>query len=82
MVASYACFNKYYGKMSIGFFLNKWKRNFLEVFLQPKEKPWVPLKNGTRDFKNSPPFTRSTYFYVKITGDFENHWGFWTFSMF
>ena len=45
-------------------------------FLTTKRNPWVPLKNGTRDFKNSRPFTRSTYFCVKITGDFENHWGF------
>ena len=32
----------------------------------------VLLKNSTRDFWNSPPFERSTCFYVTITGNFEN----------
>ena len=31
----------------------------------------VFLKNGTRDFKSSPPFDRSACFYVKIAANFE-----------
>ena len=33
-------------------------------------------KNGTRDFKDSPPFTRSVLFLC------DNHWKFWTFQYF
>ena len=36
--------------MSLGFCLNNEKHFFLEVFSQPTERTWVPLKNGTRDF--------------------------------
>ena len=31
----------------------------------------VLLKNGTRNFQNSPPFERSTCFFVTISGNFE-----------
>ena len=37
----------------------------------PTERAKVLLKNGTRDFQNSPPFDRSACFYVTITGNFE-----------
>ena len=32
----------------------------------------VPLKNGTKDFQNSPPFERLACFYGTITGNFEH----------
>ena len=46
--------------------------SFLEGFiLKPTERAQVLLKNGTRDFQNSPPIERSACFYVTITGNFE-----------
>ena len=45
---------------------------FLRVFiLKPTERAWVLLKNGTRDFQNSPPFERSACFYVTISESFK-----------
>ena len=41
------------------------------LILKPTEKTSVLLKNGTRDFQNSPPFERSACFYVTISGNFE-----------
>ena len=35
-----------------------------------KERAWVLLKGGTKDFHNSPPFERSARFYVTISGNF------------
>ena len=32
---------------------------------------WFLLKSGTRDFQNSPPFERSPFFYVTISGNIE-----------
>ena len=37
----------------------------------PTERAKVLLKNGTRDFQNSPPFDRSACFYVTITENFK-----------
>ena len=46
-----ATFNKFYGKMWDGFCLNTEKRFFRRgSILKPIERPYVPLKNGTRDF--------------------------------
>ena len=39
--------------------------------IKPTERAYVLLKNGTRDFQNSPPFARSTCFYVTISRNFE-----------
>ena len=39
--------------------------------LKPIERPYVPLKSGTRDFSNNLPFKRSACFYVTITENFE-----------
>ena len=39
--------------------------------LKPTERVSVLLKSGSRDFQNSPPFERSAYFYVKISGKFK-----------
>ena len=38
MIASYTLFNKFYGKMSLGFCLNKRKRFFLEVLFYNQQK--------------------------------------------
>ena len=48
---------------------------FLRDFiLRPTERAYVLLKNGTRDFQNSPPFERSACFHVtvKILNVFNN----------
>ena len=37
--------------------------------LKPRERAWIPLKNGTKVFSNSPPFKISAYFYVIISRD-------------
>ena len=39
--------------------------------LMPTERAYIFLKNGTKDFENSPPFQRSACFYVTISGNFE-----------
>ena len=45
---------------------------FLRVFiLKPTERAQVVLKNGTRDFRNSPPFERLACFYVAISESFK-----------
>ena len=45
---------------------------FLRGFIfKPTERAWILLKNRTRDFKNSPPFERSTCLYVTVSGNFE-----------
>ena len=40
--------------------------------MKPTEKTYVLLRNGTRDFQNSPPFERSACFYVTISENFEH----------
>ena len=44
------------------------RRGFI---FKPTERPYVPLKNGARNFRNSSPFKRLACFYVTITGDCE-----------
>ena len=39
--------------------------------LNPIERSQILVKNGSRDFQNSPPFERSGCFYMTITGNFE-----------
>ena len=39
--------------------------------LNPTERAQVLLKTSTRDFQNSPPFERSTCFYVTISESFK-----------
>ena len=46
------------------------RRGFI---LKPIERPHVPLKNGTKNFRNSPPFKRSACFYVTIAWNFERY---------
>ena len=51
---------------------NEWKTLFLRSFiLKPTEIAWFLLKNGTRDFENSPLFERSACFYVTISENFK-----------
>ena len=57
-----AFFNEVYGKMWVGVFLKSVIRRCL--FSNARETIKVPLKTGTRDFKNSPPFKRKPYFYI------------------
>ena len=33
---------------------------------KPIQSPYVPLKNGTRDFQNSPPFKGPARFYHRV----------------
>ena len=66
-----ASFNKVYGKIWDGFCLNIRKTLFRGFILKPIERAYVPLKSGTRDFWNRPPFKRSVGFYLTITGGFE-----------
>ena len=45
---------------------------FLRGFiLKSTARTQVLLKNGTRDFQNSPPFERWACFYLTISGNFE-----------
>ena len=37
-------------------------------------------RKGTRDFENSPPFERSAYFYVTVTGNSE-HFQYYNFEI-
>ena len=58
-----APFNKFYGKMWVGFCLKTGKRFFFRGFiLKTTERAQVLLKNGPRDFQNSPPFERAARF--------------------
>ena len=59
--------SKFYVKIWVGFYLNTGKCFFLRDFiLRPTERAYVLLKNGTRDFENSPPFERSACFHVTL----------------
>ena len=60
-------------KFGLVFVLTYWKKVFLRRFiLKPAERAQVLLKNGPRDFQNSPPFERLACFYVTIAGNFEH----------
>ena len=61
-------FSNFYGKNWVGFCLNIRKRFFLEFSFQSQQKEHKFFyKNGTRDFRNSPPFDRSACFDVTIS---------------
>ena len=65
-----ASFDKFYGKMCIGFCLDKEKKLFRRGFiLKPTERAQVPLKNRARDFENNSPYKRSAYFSMTIIGN-------------
>ena len=66
-----APFSKFYGKVWVGFCLSTGKRFSLGgPILKQTERAYVLLKNGTREFQNSPPLKRSVCFYVTISGNF------------
>ena len=66
-----APFTKFTAKFRLVFVLTL-ETLFLRGFIfKPTERAKVLLKNGFRDFKNSPPFERSTCFYVTISENFE-----------
>ena len=56
-------FHKFYFKMSfcleMVFVLTQENASSEGFILKSIERPYVPLKSGSRDFKNSPPFKRS-----------------------
>ena len=64
-------FKKFYGKISVGFFLNIGKYILRGFILKPTEIAYVLLKNGTRDFQNSFPFERLPCFYGTTSKKFE-----------
>ena len=66
-----ACsFQQVYGKIWVSFCLNTL---FLKSFIfKPTGRAQVLLKNGTRDFQNSPPFVRLACFYRAISENFEH----------
>ena len=67
-----APFSRFYGKVWVGFYLNTGKKLFRRGFiLKPTERAKILLKNGTRDFQNSPPFERSACFHATISRNFE-----------
>ena len=58
-------------KFELVFVLTMENDFFRGFILKPTERAQVLLKNGTRDFQNSPPFERSTFFYVTICEHFK-----------
>ena len=56
-------FKKFYGKISVCFFLNIGKYILRGFILKPTEIAYDLLKDGTRDFQNSFPFERLPCFY-------------------
>ena len=58
-------------KCQLVFVLTQENGSFRGFNLKLTERTWVLLKRGTRDFYNSPLFTKSAYFYLKITSNFE-----------
>ena len=39
--------------------------------MKPTERALFLLKDGTRDFQNSPPLERLAWFYITVNGNFE-----------
>ena len=67
-----APFSKFDGIGWFGFCLNTGKIAFLKsLILKPTERAYILLKAGARDFLNSPPFEKSTCFYIIISGNVE-----------
>ena len=51
---------------------------YISFIFKPIQSPYVPLKNGTRDFQNSPPFKGPARFYHRV---FELSSGKWKFFL-
>ena len=48
------------------------KNHFSQRFhFKAKERAWFLLKHSNKDFQDSPPFERSSYFYVTVSAKFE-----------
>ena len=59
-------------QQNLGWFFLTLENLFLRGFiLKPTERAYVLVKNGTRDFQNSPPFGGSACFHVAITENFK-----------
>ena len=59
-------------RQNLGWLILTLENTFLKGFiLNPTQRASILLKNGTRDFQNSPSFETSTCFYVTITTYFE-----------
>ena len=69
-----APFSKFTAKFGLVFCLNT------GFIFKPTERAYVPLKNGTRDFQNSPSFESSTCFCVTISENFE-HFQYFNFEI-
>ena len=55
----------------MAFVLTQENASLQRFYLKSTERFYASLKNGNRNFQNSPPFKRSACFYVTTTGDFE-----------
>ena len=64
-----APFSKFTAKFGLVFVLRLENAFSLRFHFQANRK--ILLKNGTRDFQNSPLFERSTRFYVTISVNFQ-----------
>ena len=69
MVAPFSKFTAKYGLVFILTLENAFSQRF---HFQATERAQVILKNGTRNFQNSPSFERSACFYVTISENFEH----------
>ena len=61
-----------FSKFELVFVLTQEKAFFQSFIVKPTERVQALLKDGTRDFENTPPFERSACFYVTITGNFKH----------
>ena len=71
MIASFSISARFTAKFELVFVLTQENAFLRDFILKPTERAQVLLKNGTRDFLNSPPFERLACFYVPMTGNFE-----------
>ena len=60
-----------FSKFELVFVLTQEKAFFQSFIVKPTERVQALLKDGTRDFENTPPFERPACFYVTITGNFK-----------
>ena len=67
------CFFQQFLQQKLSWFLSEHlKMLFLRAFiLKPTERAEIVLKNGTKNFKNSPPFEWSACYHVKISKSFK-----------
>ena len=58
-------------KFELFFVLTKEDALPFKFYFEATERAYALLKHSNKDFTNSPPFERSTCFYVTATGNFE-----------